>query len=164
LHAGLPHPSCAGLGDVASSSDDVDDAPGSDGADVSAPARERSNSPGVNPSGREPSLLVMAPVLLAPRSELEATTAAVRAAPSLEQLMSALVRHIAWSGDHRRGTARLEIGAGPLAGATLLVHADEGRVRVQLDVPPGVDGPAWRDRIAHGLAERRIVADEVEVR
>jgi hypothetical protein len=86
-----------------------------------------------------------------------------RAAASLEDLIPALVRRIGWSSDGRRGTVRLEIGAGELAGSTLVVHADAGRVRVHLDVPPGVDARAWQGRIQKRLASRNIPADPVEV-
>jgi hypothetical protein len=89
--------------------------------------------------------------------------AAPRALASLEHLVPALVRRVAWSGDARRGTARLEIGAGELAGATLLVHADDGRVQVHLSVPPGVDTASWQRRIAERLASRNIAAQSVEV-
>jgi hypothetical protein len=85
------------------------------------------------------------------------------AAGSLEELLPALVRRVAWSGDGRRGTVRLELGAGELAGATLLVHADSGRVRVRLDVPPGVDAARWEHRIRQRLEANRIPADTVEV-
>jgi hypothetical protein len=67
------------------------------------------------------------------------------------------VHRVAWSGDGRRRTARLEIGAGELSGATLLVHADGGHVRVHLDAR------AWQGRIAARLAARNIPADAVEV-
>jgi hypothetical protein len=73
------------------------------------------------------------------------------------------VRRVAWSGDGKRGTARLEIGAGALEGATLLVHADGGRVRVQLDVPPGIDAGDWQRRIAARLSLRGISTESVEV-
>ncbi|HSY23007.1 MAG TPA: hypothetical protein VK841_12865 [Polyangiaceae bacterium] len=89
--------------------------------------------------------------------------AALRAMASLEHLVPSLVRRVAWSGDARRGTARLEIGAGELAGSTLLVHADEGRVQVHLSVPPGVDAASWQRRIAERLASRNISAQSVEV-
>jgi hypothetical protein len=88
---------------------------------------------------------------------------APRAMASLEHLVPSLVRRVAWSGDARRGTARLEIGAGELAGSTLLVHADEGRVQVHLSVPPGVDTASWQRRIAERLASRNIAAQSVEV-
>jgi len=87
----------------------------------------------------------------------------IRAPPSLEHLIPALVRRLALSGDGRRGTARLEIGGGELAGATLLVHADGGRVRVHLDVPAGVDAQSWQRRISERLASRNIATDAVEV-
>jgi hypothetical protein len=86
-----------------------------------------------------------------------------RAAPSLEDLLPALVRRIAWSGDRHRGTVRLELGAGELAGGTLLVYADAGRVRVHLDVPPGVDTRRWQQRIRDRLASRGVVIDAVDV-
>jgi hypothetical protein len=86
-----------------------------------------------------------------------------RAASSLEDLLPALVRRIAWSGDRQRGVVRLELGAGELAGATLLVHAEGGRVRVHLDVPAGVDTRQWQRRISERLASRGVPTDEVEV-
>jgi hypothetical protein len=82
---------------------------------------------------------------------------------SLEDLLPALVRRIAWSGDSRRGTMRLELAAGALAGATLVVHADEGKVRVQLQAPEGVDPAAWRARIEGRLAAKGINVEGVEV-
>jgi hypothetical protein len=88
---------------------------------------------------------------------------APRTLSSLEHLIPALVRRVAWSGDGRRATARLEIGAGELAGAILLVHADAGHIHVHLDVPPGVDARAWQRRIAGRLAARNIPTDAVEV-
>jgi len=81
---------------------------------------------------------------------------------SLEDLLPALVRRVAWSGDGRRGTVRLELGSGALAGAELVVHADEGHVRVQLRAPAGVDLGPLRERIAVRLAARGVTLDEVE--
>jgi hypothetical protein len=86
------------------------------------------------------------------------TASGVRAATSLEDLLPALVRRIAWSGDRHRGCVRLELGAGELAGATLLVHAENGQVRVHLDVPPGTDAARWRQRICDRLASRGVPA------
>jgi hypothetical protein len=82
---------------------------------------------------------------------------------SLEHLLPAMVRRVAWSGDGRRGAARLEIGSGDLAGATLIVLADEGRVRVELDTPPGADVLSWQARIAGRLRARGLPVDHVEV-
>jgi hypothetical protein len=81
---------------------------------------------------------------------------------SLEEILPALVRKIAWSGDARRGAVRIELGAGALAGATLLVAADGGRVQVTLTAQDGqadVDLDAWRERIAARLADRGLDAD-----
>jgi len=98
--------------------------------------------------------LVTAPV--------ESSVVEARARASLEELLPALVRRVAWSGDGRRGTVRLELGSGVLAGAELVVHADEGRVRVQLRGPVGVDLGPLRERIAVRLAARGLALEEVE--
>lgn len=92
-----------------------------------------------------------------------AGASSVRAATSLEDLLPTLVRRIAWSGDRHRGTVRLELGAGELAGATLIVHAENGQVRVHMDVPPGTDAARWRQRICDRLASRGVLAASVEV-
>ena len=82
---------------------------------------------------------------------------------SVEELWPTLVRRAAWSGDARRGSVRLELGAGTLAGATVLVQSDDGRVCVQLMAPAGVDLDAWRARIALRLAARGLDVERVEV-
>ncbi len=82
---------------------------------------------------------------------------------SLEELLPALVRKIAWSGDGRRGSVRLELGAGALSGATLLVHADGGQVRVALQAPPVTDLEDWRARIAGRLAAKGLDVLGVDV-
>jgi hypothetical protein len=87
----------------------------------------------------------------------------VRARASLEEVLPAVVRRIAWSGDGRKGSLRLEFGAGALAGGTLVVHADDGRIRVQLSAPPGADASAWKERIVSRLEERKLHVDEVVV-
>ncbi|MGO9838488.1 MAG: hypothetical protein ACLP1X_30270 [Polyangiaceae bacterium] len=81
----------------------------------------------------------------------------------MEELWPTLVRRAAWSGDARRGTVRLELGAGALAGAVVMVHADNGRVRVELTAPPGVDLDAWRARISARLAARGFDVEAVDV-
>ncbi len=91
------------------------------------------------------------------------TAPEVRARASLEELLPALVKKIAWAGDGRRGSVRMELGAGTLAGGTVIVHADEGRVRVELATPPGADPEEWRRRITERLSARGLTLDRVEV-
>ncbi len=86
---------------------------------------------------------------------------ATMARTSLEQLLPALVRRVAWSGDGRKGTVRLELGAGGMAGAEVVVESDEGRVRVQLRAPAGVDAEAWRRRVEGRLTARGLQVDGV---
>jgi hypothetical protein len=106
----------------------------------------------------------LAPLLETPPAAAPPEAPALRAATvSLEELLPALVRRVAWSGDGRSGAVRLELGSGQLAGATLLVQSDSGRVRVRLELPAGVDAAGWERRIRQRLEERRIVTDAVEV-
>jgi hypothetical protein len=107
---------------------------------------------------------------LAPPPQATAQVAAVapteRTAPpraSLEALLPALVKRIAWSGDARRGTVRMELGAGALAGATLVIESNDGRVDVQLAAPAGVDVTAWRERIARRLGDRGLDVGSIVV-
>ena len=88
---------------------------------------------------------------------------ALRAMTSLEEILPQLVRRLSMTGDGRRGAVRVEIGSGALAGSTLLVSAEEGRLRVELSAPSNVDAASWRDRIASRLAARGLVVDEVLV-
>lgn len=117
----------------------------------------------------DPTESLACPVPLARCESVAVSTAAgsaavcARAASTLEDLIPTLVRRIAWSGDRQRGTVRIELGAGELAGAMLLVHAEDGRVRVHLDVPPGVDPRQWQRRICDRLATRGLVTDSVDV-
>jgi hypothetical protein len=108
--------------------------------------------------------LVVAPFAETPTAAAPPEAPALRAAAaSLEELLPALVRRVAWSGDGRSGAVRLELGSGQLAGATLLVQADGGRVRVRLELPVGVDAAGWERRIRQRLQERSIATDAVEV-
>jgi hypothetical protein len=118
----------------------------------------------LDPMLRQPALL--APTLPAPLAASRSPEAAVamQASASLEELLPQLVRRIAWSGDGKKGTVRMELGAGVLAGATLMLESEGGRVRVQLDAPAGVDGQAWKERIGARLAEKRIEVESIEVR
>ena len=143
--------------------------------EASLPSEDRDDgarsAPDDTAVGRDATLDPMLQVLgaLAPR----AAPSTMRAKPELaaqpdvrtpvEQLMARLVRRVAWSGNGRTGAARLELGAGELEGATLIIQADEGVVRVALDLPPGVDRAAWKKRISGRLAMRGIQVETVDV-
>jgi hypothetical protein len=103
------------------------------------------------------------PIATVPAATAEAAvTSASRV--SLEQLWPKVVRRVAWSGDAYSGTARLELGEGALEGATLIIHSDRGAVRVQLEVPPGVDAAEWKERIGRRLHARGLYVAELDVR
>jgi len=117
--------------------------------------------------GRDATIDPIVPILvsLAARGSTPVPEAAARpeVRVPLEHLMARLVRRIAWSGNARTGSARLELGAGELEGATLTIHADDGVVRVALELPPGVDRAAWKERISGRLGARGLQVEEVEV-
>jgi hypothetical protein len=119
----------------------------------------------LDPGSRQAALLAPPPqsVVHAGATEAADAPAATRASTSLEDLLPALVRKVAWSGDGRRGTVRLELGSGGMAGAEVVVESDEGRVRVQLRAPDGVDGDAWRRRVSLRLAARGLHVEDVQV-
>ena len=82
----------------------------------------------------------------------------------LQDLINGLARRVAWGGDRRKGSARIELSEGALAGATLIVHTDLRHVCVELDLPSGGILPGdWQQRILDRLAERGFSA-QVQVR
>jgi hypothetical protein len=97
----------------------------------------------------------------------EHAPAEVRAATSLEELLPALVRTVAWNAEGRRGVVHLELGAGSLSGTRLVIEADAGRVRVTIAAPASVrasvDLSGWRERIAARLAARGLDVGSVDV-
>ena len=117
----------------------------------------------LDPSARQAAQLAPR-VGLSPRTETSQEAPLTNARVSLEDLVPQLVKKIAWSGDAKAGTVRMELGAGELAGATLTVSAEHGRVSVQVDTPPGTDTAAWRERLASRLTAKGIPLDAVEVR
>lgn len=109
----------------------------------------------------------LAPPTFAPMAQPPveaAATVQAKAHVTLEDLIPALVRKIAWAGDGRRGSVRIELGSGELAGGVLVVHADEGKIRVELSVPSGVDADSWRERLERRLEGRGLDVGSVEVR
>ncbi len=110
----------------------------------------------------DPLLGVLVPTLQ--RLENPLAAPAVIAAPAFAELWAKLVRKIAWGGDGRRTTARIEIGDGDWAGATIVVSAVAHQVAVTIDLPPGARVAEWRERIARRLEERGLDVAELNVR
>ena len=76
----------------------------------------------------------------------------------LQNLLTGLSRRAAWGGDRRKGSARIELSEGALAGATLVVHAEQRAVSVELELPSGVAASGWQQRIADRLEARGFSA------
>lgn len=91
------------------------------------------------------------PASVMPTQTVQEAPAPLRALASMEELLPRLVRRIAWAGDRTRGSVQLELGAGPHAGTVVTVHADERRVRLELQ---GTGSDELGSRIEERLARR----------
>jgi hypothetical protein len=121
--------------------------------------REREERLAVDPAARHAAQLGPPPVFGAMSAEVPAVAGAAQAARvSIEELVPQLVRRIAWAGDRRRGSAVLELAAGPWAGTTVTVHADDGRIRIELQ---GRGTEPLGARLAERLARRGIDVESV---
>jgi hypothetical protein len=132
------------------------------------PQRSRARPDPLDPAARHAAQ--MGPLFTPPPGATSSSGPSTGTAPaeaqthaSMESMLPEMVRKIAWSGDGKRGSMRLELGAGALAGGTLVVHADEGRVRVELNAPTGTDVDAWKTRLEERLERRGVEVDEVVV-
>ncbi|MET0791237.1 MAG: hypothetical protein ABW061_06915 [Polyangiaceae bacterium] len=76
----------------------------------------------------------------------------------LQQLLNGLARRVAWGGDRRKGTARIELSEGALAGATLVVHTEHRSVSVELELPAGTGTQGWEARLTERLEGRGFSA------
>ena len=77
----------------------------------------------------------------------------------LQNMLVGLARRIAWGGDRRKGTARIELSGGALAGATLIVHTEQRSVEVELELPQGMAARGWQQRISERLEARGFSVD-----
>ena len=103
------------------------------------------------------------PGSLVQQNQAESVAPALPLREDLQNLLTGLARRAAWGGDRRKGSARIELSEGALAGATLLVHTEQRSVSVELELPPGVAGQGLQERIAERL-EARGFAARVKVR
>lgn len=79
--------------------------------------------------------------------------------PPVDQLVDRLLRRIALGGSRHRGTAFLEIGAGGLQGATVAIHAEGGRLSIEVDAPDNESSRRWRSALEERLRERGLEAE-----
>ena len=148
-----------GEGDPRDAADDDggDDGDGDPEAKCGAPKGERAEVDWLDPSARQAAQLAPPGIAPGSASAFDAPNAnEPLRARSLEELLPALVRRIAWAGDRNKGTVRLELGAGAYAGTTVTVHADGGRVRVEIGGSEGPELDRLRARLdtrlrGHGL-------------
>jgi hypothetical protein len=97
-----------------------------------------------------------------PEIAAPSTASQVQASSALQDLWPVLVRRVAWEGDGERGAMRLELGAGALSGATLVLRCDAGRIHVALSDPTGADLEGWRARIGARLLAAGVELEGVD--
>jgi hypothetical protein len=86
-------------------------------------------------------------------------SAALPLREDLQNLIAGLARRVAWGGDRRKASARIELSEGALAGATLVVHAEHRSVTVELELPVGFAlAGDWQERIRERLEGRGFSA------
>lgn len=86
-------------------------------------------------------------------------SAALPLRDDLHNLIAGLARRVAWGGDRRKGSARIELSEGALAGATLVVHTEQRAVTVELELPAGAAlAGDWQQRILERLEGRGFSA------
>lgn len=125
-----------------------------------APKTRDDMSDWLDPAARHAASLAP-PLTSAPAQVEPASAETAMRARSLEELLPALVRRIAWAGDRHRGTVRLELGAGAFAGTTVVVHADAGRVRVEIGGREGPDLDRLRARLDARLRGQGLDVESV---
>jgi hypothetical protein len=84
--------------------------------------------------------------------------APMRVHADLQGLLAGLARRAAWGGDRRKGSARIELSEGALAGATLVVHTEQRSVSVELELPAGVAALGLQERLVERLEARGFAA------
>lgn len=72
-------------------------------------------------------------------------------------LLDQLVRRLSWGGNGRRGSARLELGAGHLAGATVVLHVEGREVALEVEGGAGAELEGWRAKLVERLEARGLV-------
>jgi hypothetical protein len=71
---------------------------------------------------------------------------------------------VAWGGDRRRATARIELGGAHYAGAAVRIDADGDSLTIELEAPPGVDASELGARLSERFAARGLRVDSLLVR
>ena len=89
---------------------------------------------------------------------VHSASAALPLRDDLQNLLTGLARRVAWGGDRRKGSARIELSEGALAGATLVVHTEQRSVCVELELPAGARGSGLEERLRERLEARGFSA------
>jgi hypothetical protein len=90
-----------------------------------------------------------------PVEPASAFAAALPLREELQNLLTGVARRVAWGGDRRKGSARIELSDGVFAGGTLVVHTEERSVSVEIELPShGVAGHGLEQRIRERLEQR----------
>jgi hypothetical protein len=109
------------------------------------------------PDPVDPWTRVLARPVLGPEAARPSAPPVPPPSVALELALDKLVRRLSWGGNGRRGSARVELGAGALAGSTVVVHVDDGEVSLEIEASNGVEDAEWRARLVSRLERRGLV-------
>lgn len=70
------------------------------------------------------------------------------------ELAPQLLRKMAWSGDGKRGAARLELGSGSLSGAVVTLESNGREVELSVEGLTAREESSLRERLSEGLSAR----------
>jgi hypothetical protein len=133
-------------------------------AATAAPEPEPSSQPEVGPEWQAGAVDPLALFGVTGAGLSEAVAPPPRSPATIDPLVSELLRSIAWGGDRRRGTARIELGSGRYGGTALKVEVVGERLQIDLDAPPGVDASELGARLSERFAARGLLVDSLIVR
>lgn len=90
-----------------------------------------------------------------------ATSAPAAARLPDEVALERLVKRFAWGGNGKRGTARIELGAGPLSGATLLLSGEGRELRLEIEGADEGAARAFVRRLEERLSAKGLTLETV---
>jgi hypothetical protein len=79
-------------------------------------------------------------------------------------MVSEIVQSLAWGGDRRRGAARIELGGKKLGGASVIVHAEDGELTLELTAPTHVNAIELAERLKERLERRGFTIRSLSAR
>jgi hypothetical protein len=87
-----------------------------------------------------------------------------RATAWVDPMVAEIVQSLAWGGDRRRGAARIELSGKKLGGASVVVHAEDGELTLELTAPAHVNALELGERLKERLERRGFAIRSLSAR